>query len=97
MKKIVLACGSGIATSTAVANKVSAFLNENGMAGQYTIVQCAIAEAPSQCADAVVLISTTVPPAGITCPYVNRRLVPYEHGVAQTSSRSSTFSSSRVR
>lgn len=47
MKKIVLACGSGIATSTAVANKVSAFLNENGMAGQYTIVQCAIAEAPS--------------------------------------------------
>ena len=35
MKKIVLACGSGIATSTAVANKVSTFLDENGMAGTY--------------------------------------------------------------
>ena len=55
MKKIVLACGSGIATSTAVANKVSTFLDENGMAGTYNIVQCAIAEAPT----------------GITCPYVS--------------------------
>ncbi len=72
MKKIVLACGSGIATSTAVANKVSTFLDENGMAGKYpNIVQCAIAEAPSQCADAALLISTTVAPAGITCPYVS--------------------------
>lgn len=71
MKKIVLACGSGIATSTAVANKVSTFLDENGMAGTYNIVQCAIAEAPSQCADAALLISTTVAPAGITCPYVS--------------------------
>lgn len=84
MKKIVLACGSGIATSTAVANKVSVFLNENGMAGQYTIVQCAIAEAPSQCADAVMLISTTVPPAGITCPYVNGVSFLTNMGVAQT-------------
>lgn len=71
MKKIVLACGSGIATSTAVARKVSDFLDENGMSGQYSIVQCAIAEAPSQCEDATLLISTTVPPSGITCPYVN--------------------------
>ena len=45
MKKIVLACGSGIATSTAVAQKVSALLNDNGYEGQYEIVQCAISEA----------------------------------------------------
>lgn len=80
MKKIVLACGSGIATSTAVANKVAAFLDENGMAGQYNIVQCAIAEAPSQCADADLLISTTVAPAGVTCPYING--VPFLTGMA---------------
>lgn len=71
MKKIVLACGSGIATSTAVAQKVTTLLDENGYANQYHIVQCAIAEAPSQCVDADLLIATTVAPAGITCDFVS--------------------------
>ncbi|WP_102337618.1 PTS sugar transporter subunit IIB [Collinsella provencensis] len=71
MKKIVLACGSGIATSTAVAQKVSTLLDEKGFKGQYHIVQCAIAEAASQCADADLLIATTVAPAGITCEFVS--------------------------
>ena len=38
MKKIVLACGSGVATSTAVAKKVSDLLNANGYEGQYEIL-----------------------------------------------------------
>lgn len=71
MKKIVLACGSGVATSTAVAQKVATLLDENGLKGQYHIVQCAIAEAPSQCADAALLIATTVPPAGLSCEFVS--------------------------
>lgn len=71
MKKIVLACGSGIATSTAVAQKVSTLLDDNGYKGQYHIVQCAIAEAANQCADAELLISTTVAPAGISCKFVS--------------------------
>ncbi len=71
MKKIVLACGSGVATSTAVAQKVSSLLDDNGYKGQYHIVQCAIAEAASQCADAELLIATTVAPAGITCDFIS--------------------------
>ena len=65
MKKIVLACGSGIATSTAVAQKVTDLLNKNGYEGQFNIVQCAIAEAKSQCEGADLLIATTVAAA---CP-----------------------------
>lgn len=71
MKKIVLACGSGVATSTAVAQKVGALLDEHGYKGQYHIVQCAIAEAPAQCSDAALLIATTVAPQGIECEYVS--------------------------
>lgn len=71
MKKIVLACGSGVATSTAVAQKVSTLLDDNGYSGQYHIVQCAIAEATSQCADADLLIATTVAPAGVTCDFIS--------------------------
>ncbi len=72
MKTIVLACGSGIATSTAVAKKVSDLLDENGYAGKYKIVQCAIAEAKANCEKgADLLIATTVEPEGLPCPYVN--------------------------
>ena len=38
---------------------------------QYHIVQCAIAEAPSQCADAELLVATTVPPADLKCDFVS--------------------------
>ena len=46
MKKIVVACGSGVATSTAVGHKIADLLDANGLSGQYHIVQCSIAEAP---------------------------------------------------
>lgn len=39
MKKIVVACGSGIATSTAVEAKVKDLLDNNGLSGQYTITK----------------------------------------------------------
>ncbi|WP_019239461.1 MULTISPECIES: PTS sugar transporter subunit IIB [Enorma] len=81
MKKIVLACGSGIATSTAVARKVTALLDERGFAGDYEIVQCAISEAADACADADVLVATTVAPSGLVCPYVSG--VPFLTGVGR--------------
>jgi len=71
MKKVVVACGSGIATSTAVEAKVKDLLDSNGLKGEYSIVKCAIGDAPTQCADADILIATTAAPAGIKCPYVN--------------------------
>ena len=81
MKKIVLACGSGIATSTAVAQKVTDLLNANGYEGGYEIVQCAIAEAKDACEGADLLIATTVAPDGIACPYVSG--VPFLTGVGR--------------
>ena len=45
MKKILLSCGSGIATSTVVNNKVSKILDEKGFKGKYQITQCSIADA----------------------------------------------------
>lgn len=81
MKKIVLACGSGVATSTAVAKKVETLLDANGYEGAYTIVQCAIAEAAANCADADLLVATTVAPEGITCAYVSG--VPFLTGMGK--------------
>ena len=77
MKKIVLACGSGVATSTAVAKKVSDLLNANGYEGQYEIVQCAISEAAANCEGADMLVATT----GITCAYVSG--VPFLTGMGK--------------
>lgn len=94
MKKIVVACGSGIATSTAVEAKVKDLLDNNGLSGQYTITKCAIGEAPSQCTDADLLVATTAAPAGISCPYVSG--VPFLTTL-RPSSRSSRLSSSSDR
>lgn len=85
MKKIVLACGAGVATSTIVAQKVTALLNESGYEGAYEVVQCAIADAAAQCADADLLISTTVAPAGIACDFVSG--VPFITGMGLTDAK----------
>jgi PTS system galactitol-specific IIB component len=81
MKNIILACGSGIATSTAVAAKVKDLLDSNGFDGQYKITQCAIAEAVGKSADADLLIATTVKPDGIQCPYIAG--VPFLTGIGR--------------
>mgnify|MGYP000411167858 CR=1 FL=1 len=67
MKKIVLACGAGAATSTLVAQKVATMLDANGYAGKYEIE------------GADLLIATTVAPEGLTCPYVSG--VPFMTGM----------------
>ena len=72
MKKIVVACGSGVATSTAVGHKIADLLDANGLSGQYHIVQCSIA---------VLLVATTIAPAGITCEYVSG--VPFLTGMGK--------------
>ena len=80
MKKIVLACGAGAATSTLVAQKVATLLDANGYADKYEIVQCAISEAKDVCDEGVdLLIATTVAPEGLTCPYVSG--VPFMTGM----------------
>ncbi|MCI1666023.1 MAG: PTS sugar transporter subunit IIB [Atopobiaceae bacterium] len=81
MKNIILACGSGVATSTVVANKVKDLLDSNGFSGQYNITQCSIAEAVGKSENADLLIATTVAPDGIKCPYISG--VPFLIGVGK--------------
>ena len=84
MKTIILACGSGIATSTAVAKKIESMLDTHGFANQYHIIQCSIQEAADKCANADLLVATTVAPTGIACPFVSG--VPFLTGIGQASS-----------
>ncbi|CRH62348.1 PTS sugar transporter subunit IIB [Fannyhessea vaginae] len=71
MKNIILACGSGIATSTAVAAKIKDLLDSNGLEGTFNITTCSIAEAVDKSKDADLIIATTVKPAGIECPFIS--------------------------
>ncbi len=70
-KTIIVACGSGVATSTAVTAKVKDLLDSNGYAGEYRIEQCAIAEAVVKSKSADMVIATTVKPNGIDCTYIS--------------------------
>lgn len=79
MKKILVACGSGIATSTAVNNKIKTALDENGYKGKYVLNQIKVSEAPRLSKDHDLLISTTQAPAGLDCEYISG--VPFLTGV----------------
>lgn len=56
MKRVLVACGNGVATSTMVASKVRDFLKENNIAA--TVDQCKLLEVPSK-QDAYDLIIAT--------------------------------------
>ena len=71
MKNILLACGSGIATSTIVHNKIKDILDKNGFAGKYRITQCKVSEAVAKSSDYDFLIATTMPPQGLSCDFVS--------------------------
>ena len=57
MKRIIIACGSGVATSTVANQKVSAYLDEHGYSGKYQ---------KGKSADFA--IATTVVGANMPCP-----------------------------
>jgi len=57
MKKIVIACGSGIATSTIINDGVCTFLDTTGI--KYSTTQCNILEIDNYVADADLIVSST--------------------------------------
>ena len=71
MKRILMACGSGICTSTAVRKSIEDFLDSHGYKGQYEITQCRVSEAPEKSPNYDFLVATTTAPAGLKCDYVN--------------------------
>jgi len=56
-KRILVACGTAIATSTVVANKINEMLTARGI--DVTIDQCKAAEAPSKAANFDLIVTTT--------------------------------------
>jgi galactitol PTS system EIIB component len=56
-KKILVACGTAIATSTVVANKIKQLLTEKGVPVE--VQQCKAAEAPSKAAAYDLIVTTT--------------------------------------
>ena len=71
MKRILLACGSGVCTSTAARVKIEKILDANGYKGQYKMEQCKIAEVPAKSTNFDFVISTTMQPDGVKCPFVS--------------------------
>lgn len=70
MKKILLCCGSGICTSTAVRKKVEEELNKRGYKGQYEVNQCRASEAAAQSSGYDCVVSTTMLKTQCACPII---------------------------
>ncbi len=67
-KKILVACGAGIATSTVVCNKVENLVKENNIDAE--VVQCKIAEVASKQDGADLIVSTTILPTTYKIPAI---------------------------
>ncbi|GHV77997.1 PTS galactitol transporter subunit IIB [Spirochaetia bacterium] len=79
MKSILLACGTGIVTSTAVNVKLTKILNERGWEGKFKITQCKIGEVVGKSSLFDFCVATTMVPKEAQCPVING--VPFLTGV----------------
>lgn len=68
MKTVIVACGSGIATSTIISSKVSELLDSHGI--EYNLIQCSINEIDSYVSDADIVISSMQLYEDLPCPKV---------------------------
>ena len=71
MKHILMACGTGICTSSCVRERVCQFLDAMGYAGSYDVTQCKMASVPALAASHDFLIAVTMIPATLNIPFVN--------------------------
>ena len=81
MKKILVACGAGIATSTTVILKIKNLLDSNGYQNQYTIKQIKVSEATGLSDSSDFLVSTTAKPGNLNCDFVSG--VPFLTGMGK--------------
>ena len=68
MKTIVIACGSGIATSTVISMKLRELLEKNNIENQ--LIQCSISEVDDHLKDADLLVLSTKPSITYDVPTV---------------------------
>ena len=75
--KIVVACGTAIATSTHVAIKIKELLEERGL--KIHTIQCRVTEVPSLAPDADLIIATAQVPFDVDVPIVDG--IPFLTGI----------------
>ncbi|SKC83442.1 PTS sugar transporter subunit IIB [Maledivibacter halophilus] len=70
-KTILVACGTGIATSTIVNDEVEKICKENGIDAK--VIQCKITEVPGYAESADLLVTTTIVKKKYDFPVINAR------------------------
>ncbi|TWT09256.1 PTS sugar transporter subunit IIB [Planomicrobium sp. CPCC 101079] len=65
MKKLLIMCGTGIATSTVVKGKVEEWLKENNLSHEVKIYQSKVSDEIGRIDDYDVILSTTLVPDNI--------------------------------
>lgn len=71
MFRIIVACGTGIATSTAVRHKIVDILKDKGYgADRVDVGQCRVSDLATVAENYDLIVSTTTVPASIKTPYV---------------------------
>jgi galactitol PTS system EIIB component len=75
--KIVVACGTAIATSTHVAIKIKELLEERGL--KIHTLQCRVTEVPSLAPDADLVVATAQVPYDIDVPVIDG--IPFLTGI----------------
>ncbi|MCC0664137.1 PTS sugar transporter subunit IIB [Clostridioides sp. ZZV15-6597] len=70
-KKILVACGTGVCTSTIAINKLKKALEEAGKLDRVSITQCKVVEVASKAPDYNLIICTTQISSSIKTPVIN--------------------------
>lgn len=70
-KKILVACGTGIATSTMASDKIQKELDKRGVGSGIIINQCKVAEVPSMANNYDLIVSTTQVSSSVERPVIS--------------------------
>ncbi len=71
MKKMMVMCGSGVATSTVVMGKIKSWLEDEGLKEKVTLYQSKVAEEVNHIDDYDIVVSTTLVPDSIKDKVIN--------------------------
>lgn len=71
MKKMLVMCGSGVATSTVVMGKIKSWLEDEQLTSQVTLYQSKVAEEINHIDDYDIVVSTTLVPDNIKDKVIN--------------------------
>lgn len=71
MKKLLIMCGTGIATSTVVTGKINQWLIDNGLDDKVKLYQSKISDELSRIDEYDVIVTTTLVPDNIKSKVIN--------------------------